>query len=259
MPDVQKALANDEGPSAEVKSFQFKEFTAKGDNLACVVASVDVSYTKDSHQLQKSYVVKVNPLRSALGMENVSRMLFEKEIGFYTVLAPLLNEELKKLSLDALKIPKCFHSVSEDKEEVIFLEDLRKQGYKMLDRKLGMDRKHTLLVLKELAILHAISVVFTTNENLKVEDIEKKFPFLEEPYVRMRKLSASTEIDKLYASMMTASAEVADRNKGYEYAGDFLRKLIPKANSTMIDFLKPKEPFVAICHGDCWNNNFLFR
>ena len=254
--DVQQALIADEGPSAKLISFQMKDFTSKGDNYACVVSSVELTFQKDGQEQQKTYVVKLNPLRPIPMMEKMSAVLFEKEIGFYKYILPLLNKELEKLNEIPLRMPRYFHSVSKDKEEVIFLEDMRKRGFKMLDRKIGMDRNHTMLIMKELARLHAISRVLMNTEEFNEENLRKKFPFLEEAF---EKMMDDDLMSVWMGQAMTTSAEIAERNKGYEYAGKFLRSLIPKISEVMRDSLKADEPFLTICHGDCWNNNFLYR
>lgn len=45
----------------------------------------------------------------------------------------------------------------EGAEEVLILEDMREQGYVMLDRRNSLDVTHCQLVLEHLAKLHAIS------------------------------------------------------------------------------------------------------
>ena len=93
--DVQHALTADEGPAAKLISFEMKDFTSKGDNYACVVSSVELSFEKDGKEQQKTYVVKLNPLRPLAMMERMSEVVFEKEIGFYKEIIPLLNQELE--------------------------------------------------------------------------------------------------------------------------------------------------------------------
>ena len=258
--NVQKALAADEGPTAKLISFQMKDFTSKGDNYLCIVTKVEVVYEKNGQQQLTSYVVKLNPLVPMPNLEHLARVLFEKEIGFYKEIVPLLNKELERLQLGTLGIPKYFHSVSQEKEQVIFLEDLRTRDFKMLDRKVGMDRNHTMLIMKELAKLHAISVVLMNNEEFKRENLEKKFPFLGEPYVKMiENTSNGNIVNEFYGQSMATAAEIFDKIEGYEEGGRFLRSIIPTCSDVMINALKSEEPFVTFCHGDCWNNNFLFK
>ena len=257
--DVQEALSADEGPAAKLISFQMKDFTSKGDNYACVVSSVELVFEKDGREQKTSYVVKLNPLRPIPVMEKMCEIAFEKETKFYKEIVPLLNSELERLEFAPLRMPRYFHSVSKDKEEVIFLEDMRKRGFKMLDRKIGMDRNHTMLIMKELARLHAISAVLMNTEEFKGDNLMKKFPFLEEPFTKIMDETESNLMSDWFGASMTTSAEIADRNRGYEYAGMFLRSILPKISDVVLDILKSDEPFLVICHGDCWNNNFLYR
>ena len=257
--DVQQALIADEGPSAKLISFEMKDFTTRGDNYACVVSSVELTFEKEGREQQKSFVVKLNPLRPLPVMEKMAEVLFSKEISFYKEIVPLLNKELDKLQLKPLKMPKYFHSVARKKEEVIFLEDMRKRGFKMLDRKIGMDRNHTMLIMKELARLHAISAVLMNTEEFKGDNLMKKFPFLEEAFEKMMEGADTSVTDNWFGQGMSTAAEIAEMNKDYEYAGRFLRSLVPNISKIVLDCLKAEEPFITICHGDCWNNNFLFR
>ena len=80
--DVQQALTADEGPDAKLISFEMKDFTTKGDNYACIVSSVELSFEKNGKEQQKSYVVKLNPLLP-MAEDKMSETRFEKEIGFY--------------------------------------------------------------------------------------------------------------------------------------------------------------------------------
>merc|ERR1719376_1302604 len=154
--DVKIALKKDKGSNAVLKSFEIKDFTSKGDNYASLVTSIEVKYDSDGVQRSVTYVVKVNPCRSEL-MEGISKITFEKEIGFYTQVLPLINSELVRVGYSKIKAAQCYHYVETPKEQVIFLEDLRGYGYKMADRQKGIDFEHVVLILKEMAALHAAS------------------------------------------------------------------------------------------------------
>ena len=255
--DVQHALYVDEG-LAKLISFQVKDFTARGDNYSCDVSSVELTYEKDGKKQQKTYVVKLNQLNVIPMMYRTSEVFFEKEVNFYKEIVPLLNKELAKLKLSPLCMPKYFHSVARPREEVIYLEDMRKRGFKMLDQKVGMDRNHTMLIIKELAKLHAISRVLMNNKEFKTENLKKKFPFLRAHELMIE----DTGYDLLkpwYNQAMAMCAEIIESNKDYEYVAKFFRSLVPNIIKIVYFSWKADEPFLTICHGDCWNNNFLFR
>lgn len=54
--------------------------------------------------------------------------------------------------------PKCF-KFETDPYEIIVLEDLKKENYQMLDRKVGLNLAQTKLILAKLAKFHAVSAI----------------------------------------------------------------------------------------------------
>lgn len=70
---------------------------------------------------------------------------FENEIAAYTYLIPVL----KKFSNDNLPYPNCLFAGSDGAgEEIIAMEDLTQDGYRMANRIQGLDFEHCSLVLK---------------------------------------------------------------------------------------------------------------
>ena len=257
--EVQKALVIDRGPAAKLIHFRVKDFKSKGeDRYVCsVVTSVELTFEMDGKEQQTTYVVKMNSLRPAL--EKVAAVYFEKEIGFYKQILPLLNKELKRLQLGSLGLPVYLHAVNKHKEEVIFFKDLRKEGFEMMRRKEGMDKNHTMLITKELARLHATSVVLMSNEEFLRRNLLKKFSFLEEAYFKMMDESGRNLIFSRVRRTVATIAAVAEMNEGYELVGKFCRSVLANFNNVVEDFLECSEPFVVFGHGDCRIENFLFK
>ena len=257
-PDVEIALKTEKGQSAQLESFQIEDFTSKGDNYASIVSSVKVNFEKDGKRQRTSYIVKLNPCVPIPMMEKIGNKSFEKETKFYENILPLLNAELEKIKEPRLRTPKHFHSVTKEGEQVIYLEDLRPLGFKMTDRQKGMDKHHTMLILRELGRWHAASVLFLGKDEYKGADILNKFPELEEfmyLWMELGDMGIIAMMDKNFEQC----AKLADKNKGYGDASAFLRSKIGKIEEMVIKMIKHTEPFKVICHGDCWNNNFLFR
>lgn len=260
--DVKKVLAIDQGDVATLESFFVKDFTSKGDNYACLVSSVVVKYSLEGKQFDTTYIVKLNPGSGGTFVAMVEPM-FYKEIGFYEQILPLINQELSALNEKKLRVPRYFHSVSEKSGEVIYMEDLRKFGYKMVDRQKGMDKDHTFLILKELARLHAASALLFSREEYNGVNINEKLPVLVDLMEIMRggtsKMSDEATADMING-MVENNASIVDGIEGYEYVAEFLRnKKGSKVMQMYLDMFVPKEPFIMLNHGDCWNNNFLFR
>jgi len=252
---VTRALRADKGDQAELKSFRVVDFTAKGDNYASYVTSVEVDYCLEARTVKNvTYVVKCIAEGSWETICDTSSFIFKKETTFYENIFPVLNKAIKTLALPSLNLPKCFYTCDEPGKKVMFLEDMRKKTFTMFDRTKGLDKHHAILVLRELARLHAAGFLL---ENEDGEDtVLNKYFFEEDGYRDLPNL------EDMYASLkstlITMPEIVADIGncKG---AAEAMKNMAPKIYSLMAETLKPMERFSSICHGDCWTNNFLFR
>ena len=89
------------------------------------VLCLEVMFEKDGEEQKTSYVVKLNQPNPMPVMEKMSAIMFEKEIGFYKEIVPLLNKELERLQFTPLGVPKYFHSDTQKEKDVIFMGDMR--------------------------------------------------------------------------------------------------------------------------------------
>lgn len=251
--DIEQAVRAERGPQAVLKSYVIKDFTSVGDNYNCVVTSVIVRYETTNGCHDTSYVVKLNP-RGPEGF--IAEFMFKKEIGFYNEILPLINEELVKVDETKLRMPRCFHCVAKESEEVMYLEDLRRSGYKMLDRKKVLDQEHVNLILKELARLHAGSLLVMARKEFEGEDILQQFPSLIEAF---NPYATEGNRNEMFLQAIENMAKIAENSSGYEFVAKFLREKKASALEDFVDQISPKDPFRVICHGDSWSNNFLYR
>jgi len=252
---VTAALTADKGAQAKLKSFKVSDFTAKGDNYATFVTSVMVEYCVENEVQNVSYVVKCNPQNSMESMSDSIAFVFRKETMFYEQLLPELNAILKSLNLPELSVPQFYYASAETNRDLMFLEDMRKKDFKMYDRRKGLDKDHAMLVLKEMARLHAAGKILLERGNK--EQILKKFALDEDVYDKF------PQLDNMYTEwfksiFMNISSTIAEV-EGYEKAAKSLEVLAPQGFSLLAQGVKPVEPFSSLCHGDFWTNNFLFR
>ena len=257
--DVEIVLRADKGSSAKLQKFEIKDFTGIGDNYSSHVSSVIVEYEQGKKKSTNSYVVKLNPCRG-MGYERSIVVLFQKEIKFFAEVAPLLNKELESIGEARLRIPKYHHSVDSASNEVMYLEDLRKFGFKMSDRRKGMDRQHTNLILKELGRFHASGVILFSKNQLKGISILKHFPMFEDALLKLLCGDSSTlNLNTLFGAALSSVAKMIDGIEGYEYAVEYLHSQKDSCSTLILEMLNTKENMEVLCHGDCWNNNFLFK
>ncbi|XP_045114676.1 uncharacterized protein LOC123506551 isoform X2 [Portunus trituberculatus] len=255
---LKKTLKTDKGDDAELISYEVKDFTSKGDNYACVVTSALVRYRQgDQKEKEVSYVAKCNPCRKQEIFDSVTIMAFSKEAAFYHKIVPLINVELEAVGQEPLRLPECYVNHEVEGEQVLMMRDLRVDGFKMFDRKKGMDKAHATLVVRELARLHAASVVA---QDKMSEPIEDTHDFLMEDFDTLEMPDGKKIFEIVFASNLTNGAKMAEKIGGYEKVAEWLNSKSKEGLSMFVDCIRSKnEPFNVVCHGDCWNNNILFK
>ncbi|CAL4073280.1 unnamed protein product [Meganyctiphanes norvegica] len=235
---IEAALASDKGSDAKLNSWKIVDFVEKGDNFGSLITSVLVNYKLLNIECKVSYIVKIIPNQ------------YIKEIKFYTEVLPLLNSSLKSVWQPALRIPKCIHVSSEEQIALMILEDLRPRGFKMFERKKGLDIQHTKLALAELARLHASSIILHRNIN---EILSDKFDFLKAT------TTVEDEMKTIFQGNVTTAIMMLDKIGGYKNVISWLKNILPTVDEIYTSSIAPAPPFEVLCHGDCWNNNLLFR
>ena len=257
--DVEIALRNDKGDEAKLKAFVVKDFMKKGQNLAGHVTRVIVDYTIGIENFRTSYIVKMNPCRSNL-FKIFTEVLFRKEIGFYTKILPVLNEELGKVSERPLKVPRCLLSLSEPSREVMYFEDLQRQDFVMHNSKQCLDKDHVTIMLKELARLHAASVLVLLKPEYRPEHMLENFPFLEFLDNMLDRENSPLKFYQALPDQYASAATVAENSDGYEGVASKIKSKVANATETLFSQVKTTEPqFLLLAHMDCHNNNFLYR
>ncbi|XP_037783235.1 LOW QUALITY PROTEIN: uncharacterized protein LOC119579470 [Penaeus monodon] len=253
--DVRGAVVTDKGEGAVLTSWAAEDLGKKGDNYLSSVKRVKAQVTIEECEEQLTYVAKVKMLFSDTFKE-FSNMSFLKEHEFYTKLLPELNGVLAEAGLNPLRIPKFYHYSKSEEREIIMLEDLTARGFRMADRKKGLDVAHAVLVLQELARIHASSVLL--QQKHPDEELRVRHKFLALDWTKNSKIPREDISAAISGDLLTA-AGIAENSKGYEDVGRWLRELEPRGVDVFDEQLETRPPFAMLGHGDCWTNNFVFR
>jgi hypothetical protein len=96
---------------------------------------------------------------------------------------------------------RCLYYHSGSPASAIVLDDLKEQGFKMVDRTVGLDMQHCLLVMKALAQSHAASAV------LHLKDPELFKPFSESFYCERQR----TTIELIFQNTMKSLAKEVEK------------------------------------------------
>ena len=131
------------------------------------------------------------------------------------------------------------------------MQDLREQGFKMADRALGLDLKHSLLVMKHIGRYHGASAVLQ-------QKTPENFLYFHEPLYGSKLFELC---ESLFRTGVTNLAQEMVMWPQYrERFSEKLLKLADNAYTKFLDSLKRREEeFNVLCHGDLRLNNIMFR
>ncbi|CAH1993723.1 unnamed protein product [Acanthoscelides obtectus] len=148
--------------------------------------------------------------------------------------------------------PKCYKCLKLYKKDVIVLENLKAQGYELHNKLECFNLAHTRKVLQQYAKLHALSFALKDQRpdffaSLVDGSIDSLLDYLKKP----RFQQAITESCENGVKILM------------KYGDDKLADKYDKITIDGVDKLKQiyeeKYDQKVINHGDCWNNNFMFR
>lgn len=258
---VCKAIENNLG--SENVSCEIIQASAKGDNYVGVIYRVKVKKLTSLDEKNKnntfSMIIKLPPENEARREQFSIPIFFEREILLYTDVLPLFINFQKQKGINPMEngfheIPMCYGVVETEREEALIFEDLNSSGYEMFDRHKNLNYEHAELAMKILGKFHAISFA------MKDQDFSKFKRFTE-----MKDLFTSKSNDEAFCEFMNMitkrSWDTLDKEKDSKY----IEKINYLTNKPIIDLLiecvdpKDAEPYAIITHGDCWNNNMMYK
>ncbi|CAL4073721.1 unnamed protein product [Meganyctiphanes norvegica] len=250
---VQATLTADQGKDAKLDAWKNVPFTKKGDNYASFVTGIHVNYTKGDQKGECSYVVKINPCRPHISEDipDYMPMVFEKEGKFFLELLPELNQIMTQSGQNRLPFPKCYYAQYTEEKQMIIFEDLRSKGFKMIDRRKRMDLQHAIVVIQGLGRMHASSIIMQKEKS--IDDLKTLYPFLFNEYW------SGPTLEKEVSQGIATGKDILSMVGGHKEAINWLDKILPNISEFFSKNLAFVPPFSAICHGDCWINNILFK
>lgn len=227
--------------------------TEKGDGYLGDITFVEVNgYDAKKEEKTYRFVIKCGkkstPLRDAMPV----RLAFENEIYFYNNILPVYKkfQEEKGIKEPFDNYPKCFGTLLMDDMEVLVLDNLKFKNFCVHDRKQPMNKEHILKVVKTYGKLHAISYAI---KDQKPEFFKQLASQLGDVFVEFSKLSSPEEPrsplqDVVDIAIKNNSNDIAEKADNLKDNAIFAYKITD-----------PDDPYAIILHGDCWNNNFMFK
>lgn len=199
---------------------------------------------------------KLAPSNAQRRKEFLADVVFDRETYFYNVVAPefIRFQQEKGLADDEQfkAFPKCYEAIHDPENEVyaVIMEDLRPEGFGMWPKQKPTPPAYSRLFVRELAKLHAISFAMKDQEPEKFEKFKKLDDIL-------KKFSESASRIEFFTNCYDRAIDALDDEKPKEIMKD-IRNNIPEYIELCLGEEAANRNGV-IAHGDCWNNNLLFR
>ena len=148
----------------------------------------------------------------------------------------------------------------ESGKEIMITDDLRKKRFRMTDKMHALDFHHLNLLVNELARMHAGG--YLTMRESSFENLVSQFPII-------KKDALITDDDdhfgmKMFGEVMQTHFDVAIKLleifPWYQNVSERIKGWKSNWKSLFKNRISDTpDAFKVFAHGDCWNNNFLFR
>lgn len=245
--------------------YRFISYTCKGllppgENYGSVMLSIHIKVENSCKQEELiQCVAKTVPPSQVVWDVFNTPVTFKKEIGFYKVIIPTLNEFGQSKGVDNIMnfFATCFAArisldsqyEKVDNDAVLLLENLKTQGYVLGDRFNGFDLKTSKLVIAHLATLHATPIAFKLEEP---DIFEKKI----RPLLRrgIEYIAPDEMLDDLIKHINIQAAKDIKCLPLLERVELGIRRM-----KDLYYYSKFREPFATILHSDFWLNNMLIK
>ncbi|XP_067007735.2 uncharacterized protein [Anabrus simplex] len=254
-----QVLSDEEWSSAVEKKLGTNDFKILGvsvSNLGRDVGGIPEEHLKvkvtvvtQSKQLELAFFTKRIPDNDTFHTKMVhSGKGFPKETGFFSRLFNLYPESKQPWG------PRCYFV----RPDVIVLEDLMEQKFRLVGRRSFLDYSHCELVLRALAAFHAGSIIIEENNQHKLNELYSDLLF-ENLFVNDNNIIANLWF---HASVETIVSSVRLLRK-YEENVDISKINLEKLKTfffQMYELIKPSKKYRnVVSHGDLWINNFLYK
>jgi len=156
--DVSELITEDE-PNVKISSLDEEPGSGRGDNYTSMLYRVRAKGRKllkneEWINYECAIIYKILPESKKHREAFKSELLFRNEVVFYKHVWPALN----KLQLNGKRVFSGVPKIYAARANLIAMEDLRVRGFKMADRRKGLEVENLKIVLKALAGFHALSI-----------------------------------------------------------------------------------------------------
>ncbi|CAG9856267.1 unnamed protein product [Phyllotreta striolata] len=260
---LQKKLCSD---GKELTESHVTNLTAPGENywsdmlkIDLVLRDISTGNLEDLHLCAKCVTTHED------FMGDMTARVFQTEIDFYKTVLPAMQSFLKKRGLQELEFfPRVVcerlnlqeTGDSPDSHALLILENLKSKGYTNLDRHTGFDFDTAKLVLRDLAMFHAVPLAMRL---LEPEEFREKIAPRIELWDGPPK-PKDGEPQQKFPEPHGLFRQILQQDVFCRSHMDVLEKFLQKDKKKFADGHPPKQyegVFATLCHHDMWLNNTM--
>ncbi|XP_067007732.2 uncharacterized protein [Anabrus simplex] len=211
---------------------------------------VKVTVVTQSKQQQLAFFAKRIPNSNDTSHNELinSSKGFPKETGVFSRLFSLYPECNQPWG------PRCYFV----RPDVIVLEDLMEQKFRLVGRRSFLDYSHCELVLRALAAFHAGSIIIEENNQHKLNELYPDLLF-ENLFVDDNNFKTNLWFHSAVETVVSSVRLLRKYKRNTDISKINLEKL-KKFLYQMYELIKPSKKYRnVVTHGDLWINNLLFK
>lgn len=274
--DLRQVLVKELG--SEKIDWKVEAGSAKGDNFIGIVYRVVGKLTENDAVTSISVILKIAPTSKARREAIAMREVFLREIKIYEEVLPMfwrfqISKGISPEENGFNEYPKCYKTIDAEINETLILEDLKVLKFELFDRFQIVSIEHMRLIMMALGQYHALSIALKVwpldaqkdddrfylsviLQDQQPQELER-FTILEENFLK--------RIDEkvlIYLEAMLDGAYKSLDHEGDERLLGKMKEFFKRGyDRIMREYCSGKlaEPYTVMCHGDCWNNNVLFK
>lgn len=233
-----------------------------GDGFLAAMKRITVLGKRNGRDDELSLIFKLMPTSAARREQFNSTKVFSREVTMYNKVLKIMNDFQIEKGLTAedgfFEYPKCYGIIDDEKNDrfALVMEDLKKSGYEMFDKFKPSDYNHVKLFMESLGKYHAISFALKDQR----PGVFEQFKDLEDIFSGQVEQSPEM-MQAMFRFAYDRAISAFDDDIAKENAVLTLRKLKENFLHDLksLPLGRRSEPFSVINHGDCWNNNLMFK